>query len=89
MPYLKQAIEHALAGNASAVDRALNAAGLTAVAAVKNRIVAGLSPPLRPATVRARRRRTKSRIATSPTHVTPLVDTGQFLNSISYVVRRK
>jgi hypothetical protein len=67
--------------------KALHAAGTTAVSAVKNRIVAGLEPRLSERTVAARRRRTPSRQAMTSADVTPLVDTAQMLNSISYVIK--
>lgn len=88
LAYLKQAGELAMEGKASAVDKALHAAGITAVTAVKARITAGIPPPLKPATVAARQRRTKSRQANSAADVTPLIDTGQLLASITYVVRK-
>ena len=70
------------------MDKALHAAGTTAVSAVKNRIVAGLQPPLSPVTIARRRARTPSRQARSQSDTTPLVDTAQMLNSISYVIKR-
>lgn len=88
-PYLQQAASLAMEGKPDAVDRALHAAGLTAVAAVKNKITAGLSPPLKQSTINARRRRSKSRLASTAADVKPLIDTGQLLNSINYVVRKK
>jgi hypothetical protein len=71
------------------MDKGLHAAGMTAVSSVKNRIVGGLDPPLSPRTIAARRRRTPSRTATEQADVTPLVDTAQMLNSISYVIKKE
>jgi hypothetical protein len=87
-PYLNQAVNLAVEGKKAAVDRALNAAGIKAVSAVKNRIVAGIAPPLAPATIAGRRRRGGQSTTTS-VDTTPLVDTAQMLNSISYVIRKK
>lgn len=86
--YLKQAASHAFAGDIAAMERALHAAGITAVSAVKAHITAGIPPPLAQATIDARRRRASSRKATGAQDVTPLVDTAQFLNAISYVLRK-
>jgi hypothetical protein len=86
--YMRQAGEAALQAEPGRMDRALHAAGTAAVSAVKNRIVAGLQPPLSERTIAARRRRTPSRQARAQEDVTPLVDTAQMLNSISYVVKR-
>jgi hypothetical protein len=86
-PYLEQAAAAALQGNDGLMDRALNAAGTVAVSAVKNTITAKIPPPLKPATVRARRRHHgQPATAADIAGATPLVDTGQLLNSITYVV---
>lgn len=91
--YLEQAGAKAFEGNATAMDRALHAAGMTAVAAVKNRIAAGIPPPLAQSTVDARRKRSKGssyrRKAATAADTTPLIDTGQMINSITYVIRKK
>lgn len=93
LPYLQQAARLAFEGRVASVDRALNACGIAVVSAVKNRIAAGIPPPLKPATVRARRRRSRGstyrRRAAGPSDVTPLIDTGQLINAIAYVIRRK
>jgi hypothetical protein len=90
-PYLEQAARAGMEGKADLLDKALHKAGMSAVSEVQLRIRRGLSPPLEPATVAARRRRsagsTYRRKATSIGDVTPLYDTGSLLNSISYVVR--
>jgi hypothetical protein len=90
--YLMQAGKFAMEGNAALMDKALHAAGLTAVNAVKLRITEGIPPPLSPVTVQRRRQRRAGssyrRAATTPADTTPLVDTGQLLNSISYVIRK-
>ena len=89
--YMQQAGEAALtfpSTDSTRMDKGLHAAGMTAVSSVKNRIVEGLSPPLSQRTIDARRRRTPSRQARGPEDVTPLVDTSQMLNSISYVIKK-
>jgi hypothetical protein len=91
IPFLRQAAEAALAGNLSAMTKAFNAAGLTAVSAVKSRIQSKIPPPLKPSTIRGRFRRRGQKVPKdfSAADVTPLIDTGQFINSINYVVRKK
>lgn len=65
----------------SAVDKGLNAAGLMAQAAVKNRIRNSVGfAPLSEATLAERKR-------TGKQGTKPLIRTGQLLNSITYVVR--
>jgi phage gpG-like protein len=64
-----------------AVNKGLNAAGLIAQAAVKNRIVNSVGfAPLAPVTIAQRRRKGKQGSK-------PLIRTGQLLNSITYVVK--
>lgn len=64
------------------VDRALNSVGLIASTEAKKIITAGIPPPLRPATLAARR-------AKKFRGTTPLIVTGQLLRSITYVVQVK
>lgn len=89
---LKTAGELALAGKGDGALRAMNVAGLQAVSAVRRYLTAGVPPPLAASTVRRRRRRSKGssylRVATSPSQTTPLVDTGQLRQAVTYVVRR-
>lgn len=81
----------ALAGDASGVEQQLAAAGVDTVSVIKNRITAGIPPPLAQSTVNARRRRSPGskyrRKATSADDTTPLYDTGNFVASINYVIR--
>jgi hypothetical protein len=71
------------------IDKGLNSAGQTAVSSVKYRITnSGELRALEPRTIAARRRRTPSRTATTQEDVTPLVDTAQMLNSITYVIKK-
>ena len=79
---LKSAAQNAFTDK-SAIDKGLNAAGLVAQASVKKRIVSqeGFTP-LKAATLAARKRKgAKGEKA--------LIRTGQLLNSITYVVRKK
>lgn len=107
MPYLQQAMNAALQGNEAGMEKALHAAGITAVTSVKRVITAKIPPPIKPATMAKRRRhrgskQAKARAAYREFHskyqaglvgmdassVTPLVDTGQLLNSITYVIKK-
>ncbi|MGC5779838.1 hypothetical protein [Methylobacterium sp. NFXW15] len=72
------------AGKAALTD-GLHRAGLKAVSIIQGRITAGLSPPLAERTVYARLHRKKNR--RSGSDMKPLIDTGQLLRSISYVIR--
>ena len=66
-------------------DTAFNKAGLIGQAAVKKYIVASDFTPLSPKTVKARNNaRSNGNGGTKP-----LIDTGQLLNSITYVIRSK
>jgi hypothetical protein len=95
--YLKQAGRLALDGRPDAVTRAYMAAGQTAVTAIKARIRAGIPPPLADSTLRRRASRRKgARLelaaraagqAPSNDHVTPLINTGQYLAAITFVLR--
>lgn len=75
-----------------AVEKALMAAGQAAVNGVRNRIRAGIPPPLKPATIAARRRRSKGskyrRKAKSASDTTPLYDTGNLVKAITSVVEK-
>lgn len=81
-----------LRGDLAAADRYLEAAGIEAVSSIRRTIQAGVPPPLKPATVAARRRRSKGstyrRKAVAASDTTPLIDTAQYLQSISYVLRK-
>ncbi len=115
-PYMRQAAAAALKGDDGVMGRALDAAGQTAVDAVKDEITQGIPPPIKPESMAQRRRyqdrpelsarerrkrsgqreeyrgfyeRYEAGIETKPSAggVTPLVDTSQLLNSITYVVK--
>jgi hypothetical protein len=89
-PYLQQAAEAALSGNRELVLRLLGSAGIKASNAVKMRIQAGIPPPLKRATIMARRRRSKGsayrRKAIAMSETTPLYDTGNMLRAITWIV---
>lgn len=90
--YFRQAGDAALAGDAERVTRAMGAAGQSAASAAQARIRAGIPPALKPGTISNRRRRSKGssyrRKATTAAEVTPLIDTGQLLRSITFVVQK-
>jgi len=91
LSYMRQAAEAALSltnDSQSVMERGLHAAGMTAVSSTKRRIVDGLQPELSQRTIDRRRARTPSRQAQTSVDVTPLVDTAQMLNSITYVIKR-
>lgn len=80
---LKVTAQQMLTGKSEAIDRGLNAAGLIAQSSVKRTLKAGEGfAPLAPATLAARRRK-------GFRGESPLIRTGQLLNSITYVVRER
>jgi hypothetical protein len=89
---LKATATKALDGKAGEVEQGFNAAGIGFVNAVQSRIRSNIPPPLAPATIRNRRRRSKGstyrRKATTAADVVALIDTGQFIRSVSYVVKK-
>jgi hypothetical protein len=78
---LKDGAKEALHG--ASIEIALNKAGLIGQNHVKNQIVNGDFAQLKNSTIAARMRRRKNRQAGTK----PLIDTGQLLNSVTYVVR--
>lgn len=92
--YLEQAAKLAFEGKPASVDKALHAAGTTARDSVKQRISAGIAPPLAESTKQRRRgkhKNTKAGPSDLAPHFggfTPLVDTAQMLNSITYALRK-
>jgi hypothetical protein len=88
--YMEQAGKAAMEGNTSVMNKALHAAGLTALTAVKLVITSHIPPPLAPRTVAARKAKRKyHKGKVAATDLTPLVDTGQLINSLAYSIRRK
>lgn len=72
----------AIDGDTAAAERHMSSAGMLGQNAVRRRITTGPFAPLAESTLAARRRRGR-------TGTKPLLDTGQYRNSITYVVRRK
>ncbi|WP_232317463.1 hypothetical protein [Ralstonia sp. NT80] len=90
----------ALSGSQSGVTKALNAAGMIGQRGVRAKITDGPFTPLAESTLRARARRGRkgaakelaSRAAGNEpdnANAKPLIDTGQYRQSITYVVRDK
>lgn len=77
---LKLAGKAALDGDAAGVFRCMNAAGMFTANAIKKKITDGVPPPLAASTIAARQRQGFS-------GETPLLRTGQYRNSITYVLR--
>jgi len=97
---LRKASFAALSGSTAGVTAALNAAGMIGQKGVRAKITEGPFVPLSEATLRARARRGRkgaireleSRAAGNQpdsTNAKPLVDKGQYRQSITYVVRKK
>lgn len=78
---LKQGGKLALEGRLDAVDKTFHAIGQLGMVAVKNFINKSAFVPLAEGTLA--RRRAKGR-----TGIKPLIDTTQYLNAITYVIRR-
>jgi hypothetical protein len=79
---LGAAAKASLHGDPAAVEKAMNRVGLIGQNSVKALINSGLSPMLAAGTLAARRRRGR-------TGTKPLIDTGQYRNSITYVLRSR
>lgn len=79
---LGKAAKSALEGSPADVDKALHAAGLTAQASVKNKIVTGEFASLAPSTLANRQARGNDSDK-------PLIDRGELLQSVSYVIKDK
>lgn len=79
---LKMGAGKALEGDAKGLADSLVAAGLIAERGVKNKITDGPFVPLAPMTIAKRK-------AKGRTSVKPLIDTGQYRNSITHVVRKR
>ncbi|WP_321942068.1 hypothetical protein [Burkholderia cenocepacia] len=81
-PQLQKGVEAALDGDLEQVERRLNMAGIAAQNSVRAKVNSNIAPELAESTLEARRRRGVTRENT-------LVDTGQYRNSITYVIRKK
>jgi hypothetical protein len=80
--HLKIGAAAALHGDISKIDDEFTAAGMVCVTAVKLMITSVLPPPLKSATIKTRQRK-------GHTGESPLIDTGAYLNAITFVVRDK
>lgn len=78
----EKAAQAAMDGNKQGVIRHLNAAGMLAQSAVKGVLSAGDFAPLAPSTLYKRKLRGIKRIS-------PLIDTAQMRNAVTYIVRNK
>lgn len=89
--YLRTAALAATKGDTLRMMRALHAAGMSGLNGARNKISTGPFTPLKPGTIAARRRRSKGsdyrRKAKTAGDVSPLIDTGQLRNALTYVVR--
>lgn len=79
---LKKGAKAACEGDRNGVMDALEAAGFVGEMAVKAKITNVIPPPLASSTLAARRRRGR-------TGETPLLDTAEYRNSITHVIRKK
>lgn len=79
---LKQMGTSVLGGDRQAVERQLNAIGLLAVSAIREKITEGPFIALKPSTIAARKR--QGFLGTRP-----LVRTGQLRNAVNYVLTEK
>jgi hypothetical protein len=82
--------EAAMAGDQNRMRQRLGEAGQIAVNEVRRTIQRGIPPPLSPATVARRQRRTPGssyrRAAMTPGDVTPLIDTGDLIHAVVWVL---
>lgn len=69
-------------GDSVKTEKALHAVGLIAQNGLRARVNSNIPPPLKPATLKARRRRGRTGTRT-------LIDTAQMRNSLTYVVKDK
>lgn len=82
---LRAAATAALTGKPDDVLKAMHKAGLTAQLSVQRLIESGLQPDLSPLTLYKRKHRKKAPRQGEK----PLIDTGGYLKSITYVIREK
>ncbi|AZG13848.1 MULTISPECIES: hypothetical protein [Cupriavidus] len=100
LPQLQKGVEAALDGDLDGAKRRMSMAGLAAQSSVRALINSGIGPALSDATLRNRARRgrkgAKEELASreagqqpSTELAKPLVDTAQYRNSITYVLRKR
>lgn len=98
----EKAAQAALQGDVAETDRQLSAAGMVAASSVKALITAGLSPALADSTLLSRVRRNRAAkgaaaelarraqgIAPGSDLAKPLIESGQYRNAITYVLKKK
>jgi len=98
----EKAARAGLQGDVAEADRQLSAAGMLAASSVKALITAGLSPALADATLASRVRRNRAAkgaaaelarraqgIAPGSDLAKPLIESGQYRNAITYVLKTK
>lgn len=97
---LDRAARAAIAGNLEGVDQSFHGAGLAAQRGIQNRIKEGIPPPLSEYTLKERARKGRKGAALELEArergeapglelATPLIDTGELLQSIKYAIRRR
>jgi hypothetical protein len=90
--HLRAAAAAALDGKVSEIDAALSRAGIIAVESIRDTVRAGVPPPLSQNTIDRRRTRTPGstyrRKAQTPADAVPLIDTGAYLASWTYVIEK-
>lgn len=100
---LGSAMRAAMRGNALVVEQVMHQVGIVAQSSIRNRIDAGIPPPLADYTLRKRNARTKKGsigaqiemkrraqgFAPSTDYAKPLVETGEMRKSITYVIRSR
>lgn len=90
--FMREAADAAFKQKPKGVIAAFKKAGLTAQNNVRMKITEGIDPQLAEATIAARQRKgrkSKGGKVGDDSSVTPLVDTGQYRKSITYVIRDK
>jgi hypothetical protein len=99
VPGFKKAGQLAFAGDWAGAERTLGVVGQKAADSARDTITAGLEPPLKPGTVAGRLRRLagyqkagsqkrSQMLAQALTNAKPLIDTGQLMRAITWVIRK-
>lgn len=86
---MKAGLEGAVTGQGMSVDAVLEAVGMLAASDIQAGISAVTSPALKPATIKARNRKYKSKSKDGNVSAKPLIDTGLMHASVSHVVTEK
>jgi hypothetical protein len=99
VPGFEKAGRQAMSGDWAGAERTLSIVGQKAVDSIKDTLTAGIPPPLRPGTIAGRLRRTAAYGKAGPQKraqlrqraagdAKPLIDTGQLLRAITWVLRK-